>query len=116
MRSSPLLLLNGCVSPGTHAEANDGQGVCSGLAKINLFDAFACPETAADGDASDSHESADVADEVVDSSMANDDSAYGYDEYDSSGDRQHRRRQGEEHEVNQRTVWLEAHPEATVDI
>ena len=85
------------------------------LRRSIFFDAFACPETAADGDASDSHESAVVADEVVDSSMANDDSAYDYDEYDSSGDRQHRR-QGEEHEVNQRTVWLEAHPEATVDI
>ena len=114
MRSSALLLLNGCVSPGAHAEANDARCVLWSC-EDQSFHAFACPETAADGDASDSHESAVVADEVVDSSMANDDSAYDYDEYDSSGDRQHRR-QGEEHEVNQRTVWLEAHPEATVDI
>ena len=85
----------------SYAQANAGQGAGSGPANINFFDALAYPETGADGNASDSHNSAGVANEVADSPMAYDDSAYDYDEYDSSGgDRQDGRHVEEHDEVD----------------
>ena len=63
-------------------------GVGSAPVHMNFFDAFQHPHTARDGDADSIHNSADVAEEFVDSLMANDESAQEYDEYDSSGDRQ----------------------------
>ena len=85
----------------SHAQTNAGHGAGSGPANINFFDALAYPEIGADGNASDSHNFADVANEVADSPMVYDDSAYDYDEYDSSGgDRQDGRHVEEHDEVD----------------